>query len=290
MRDDFAVFILSHGRSDVLCTLKTLNTLEYTGKYYIIIDNEDDTAQEYYNRFGENHVIMFDKLAISKTFDTGDTFGDRRTICYARNACFAIARKLNLKYFIELDDDYVRFEERWVQKGDKKLRGRSIKRIDEVLEAMIDFLNDTNAITVCFAQGGDFVGGVNSLAAKNPILRKAMNTFICDVDKPFTFVGRINEDVNTYTTLGQRGALMMTVTQIAIGQKATQSNKKGMSDVYLANGTYLKSFYSVMYSPSCVKIGVLQSKHMRIHHQVNWVACTPKIINERWKKCPQKNS
>ena len=84
MRDDFAVFILSHGRADKIKTLHSLEKGNYTGKTFIVIDNEDETAEEYYKLYGER-VIMFDKLEIAKRFDTGDNFNERRTIVYARN-------------------------------------------------------------------------------------------------------------------------------------------------------------------------------------------------------------
>ena len=41
MRDDFAVFILSHKRADRVLTVESLKKCGYTGKYYIICDNED---------------------------------------------------------------------------------------------------------------------------------------------------------------------------------------------------------------------------------------------------------
>ena len=43
MRNDFAIFILSHGRANKVKTLKTLKDCGYNGKWYIIIDNEDKT-------------------------------------------------------------------------------------------------------------------------------------------------------------------------------------------------------------------------------------------------------
>lgn len=111
-----------------------------------------------------------------------------------------------------------------------------------------------------------------------------MNSFFCDVDKPFQFLGRVNEDVNTYTLLGQQGKLIMSISEFMLNQKQTQSNAGGMTSTYLDNGTYVKSFYSVMYSPSCVKVAMMGEKHKRMHHQVNWDACTPKILNEKYKK------
>lgn len=281
MRDDFAVFILSHGRADKIKTLHSLEKGNYTGKTFIVIDNEDETAEEYYKLYGER-VIMFDKLEIAKRFDTGDNFNERRTIVYARNACFDIAEKLGLKYFLELDDDYTSFMFRKI-KGDK-LIGIECRQLDRLFERMIDFLEESNALTVAFAQGGDFIGGADSGTFKKKLLRKAMNTFFCKTENRFNFLGRINEDVNTYTSLGSKGKLLLTVTDVCITQMQTQKNGGGMTDVYLDSGTYLKSFYSVMYSPSCVKIGVMGSSSLRIHHHVYWNNCTSKIVNERWKK------
>lgn len=112
-----------------------------------------------------------------------------------------------------------------------------------------------------------------------------MNTFFCDIEKPFQFVGRINEDVNTYTWLANQGKLLFTTTEANITQLQTQSNNGGMTDVYLDSGTFLKSFYSVIFSPQAVKIATMGDKHKRIHHNINWNACAPKILNEKYKKC-----
>lgn len=279
--NNFCVFILTHGRPEKVITLETLKKLGYNGNVYLVIDNEDNTLDEYYKKYGHDKVIMFDKLKISKEFDTGDNFDDRRTIVYARNACFKIAKDLGYKYFLELDDDYTSFMFRFIENN--KLKSREPKNINKIFESMIKFLQCDKITTVAFAQGGDFVGGVNGQFNKK-VLRKAMNSFFCDVDKPFKFVGRINEDVNTYTSLGQRGVVMLTITDFMLNQLQTQSNKGGMTDVYLASGTYLKSFYSVMYSPSCVKVAIMNTENKRIHHKVNWNNCSPKILNEKWKK------
>lgn len=116
------------------------------------------------------------------------------------------------------------------------------------------------------------------------LLMEIEDSNLSDTEKPFQFLGRVNEDVNTYTLLGQQGVLMFTICKFMLNQKQTQSNAGGMTSTYLDNGTFVKSFYSVMYSPSCVKIAAMGDKHMRMHHRVNWDCCTPKILNQRWKK------
>lgn len=211
MRDDFCAFILSHGRPDNVKTLKSLSKCGYTGDWYIVIDNEDETAEKYYKKFGE-HVVMFDKLAESKTFDSADQSDDRRTIVYARNACFHLARDMGYRYFIELDDDYTDFMFRFVD--GKKLGYKSTIDIDCVIEKFVEYLDESKALTVAFAQGGDLIGGKDNANFKKGILRKAMNSFICDAEKPFKFFGRINEDVNTYVVLGSRGGVVPYIFQV----------------------------------------------------------------------------
>ena len=51
--DEFAVFILTHGRAKNVITAKTLHELGYTGKYYIVIDDEDDQEEEYRKIYGD---------------------------------------------------------------------------------------------------------------------------------------------------------------------------------------------------------------------------------------------
>lgn len=280
MRSDFCVLILSHGRPNNVKTLKTLNSCGYDGDWYIVIDNEDNTRQKYIDNFGEDRVVEFDKKAISNTFDAADLSDDRRTIVYARNASFEIAKNLGYQYFIELDDDYTDFMHRFIEDG--KLKGLRTKNIGKVFHYLVEFLNDSGAASVAMAQGGDLIGGASNRNFYKQLLRKAMNSFVCDVDRPFQFVGRINEDVNTYVSLGNRGVLFFTYPQFALTQTTTQKSSGGMSGVYLDSGTYLKSFYTVMMCPSCVSVREMGDKHRRLHHHVNWGCAVPKILRSEY--------
>jgi hypothetical protein len=283
MRDDFCAFILTHGRPDKVYTYQLLIKSGYTGKVFIVVDDEDKTRGEYLDAFGDR-VLTFSKQDIANRFDEADNFGDRRSIFYARNACFELAKKVGCKYFIQLDDDYKEFQFRVDENYDRTYL--LITNLDRILEAMLAYYESIPATTIAMSQGGDFLGDSNNAAW---LKRKAMNSFICSTDRPFAFMGRINEDVNTYTTLGRRGQLFMTIGAVQLLQKQTQSNSGGMTELYLASGTYVKSFYSVMYAPSCVKIDLLHSAHMRIHHRISWNNTAVKIIEEKYKKsAPEK--
>ena len=277
--NNFAAFILTHGRPDNVKTYKTLKKCGYTGKIYLICDDEDTKLDEYKEKF--KNVLVFNKDEVKKNIDVADNFNKRNVILYARNVCFDFAEKLGLDYFLELDDDYTNFEFKYIE-GDK-LKSKKIKDLDYIFNLMLEYLETTNALTVAFGQGGDFVGGAQG-CIKDGTKRKAMNSFFCKTKNKFKFIGSINEDVNTYTLLGSQGKLFLTILDIALEQLQTQSNKGGMTETYLDSGTYLKSFYSVMIMPSAVKIGLMGNKNMRIHHKIDWNRCVPKIINEKYKK------
>ena len=252
-RNDFAVLILSHGRANRVITVDTLRRCGYTGDIYIIIDDMDADEDEYRKRYGDK-VIMFNKRAEAERSDVMD-----------------------------MDDDYNEFRFRKeVEKG--VLTSTHMSHLDMVFDAFIDFLEVSGAVTVAFAQSGDFIGGVGSNVWKKQLARKAMNAFFCKTDRPFQFLGRINEDVNAYTLLSSRGELFFTVARATLNQTTTQKNDKGLTDVYLKFGTYVKSFYTVMAMPSAARVQMLNTQHKRMHHKILWDRCTPMIISDRYKK------
>ena len=279
---DFAIFILTHGRPEKVKTIKTLQKVGYAGKIYIIIDNEDQTADQYYDKF-KDQVIMFDKKEIAKTFDQADNFDDRRAIIYARNACFEIAKDLGITYFMQLDDDYVQFEYRFDHEN--KYSKKSIKNFDQILDHMLEFYKNTNCKSIAMLQAGDMIGGKDGGYSKSiRTFRKAMNTFICSTNRPFQFIGRINEDVNTYTNYQSKGNLFISFNNITMTQIVTQGNTGGMTELYLDSGTYVKSFYTVMISPSSCKIKTMNTRNPRLHHNITWNNAVPKIISQDHRK------
>ena len=214
-----------------------------------------------------------------------DNFEDRRAIVYARNASFEIAEKLGIKYFMQMDDDYTMLGYR-IQK-DSKLIGKKIKNFDKHLDNLIVFYKENKDLkSIAIAQGGDFIGGTSCSIIKSIISkRKCMNSFICSTERKFFFNGRINEDVNTYTKQGSIGMFFLTFNMLYLNQKVTQTNNGGMTDIYKENGTYIKSFYSVIAQPSSVKVSLINGPtNSRLHHNIKWKNTVPYIIDEKFKK------
>jgi len=286
---NFAVFILSHGRPGNIHTTKTLKKNGYTGKIYIIIDNEDTTADQYYENFKDHpaEVIMFDKEEAATLFDEADNFNDRRSVPYARNACWGIAKKLGLDYFLQLDDDYRYFAYR-INSEYEAIHTDFIKDLDSIINMLLEYYISIPAESIAIAQGGDFLGGLdNNIDRSIRRRRKCMNTIFCSVDRPYVFPGSMNEDVNAYTLIQNRGALFMTIPLLSILQDPTMGTPGGVTDLYIKVGTYVKTFYTIMFCPSFVEIMVMGPANPRMHHFVNWKYAVPCIIREKHKK-PQE--
>lgn len=267
----------------------TYSLLERFGNKYplfILIDSDDPTAGEYLRKF-PGIVILIDKFEAATKLDDFDNFG-KHAVLHARNACFDVAEKLGYEYFLQLDDDYTGFGFRYPEPiprgtkyGDAKwLWAQTKLTFNETIAATLNLFVGTGASSIAYSQGGDW------LSAKGPVfsMRKLMNSFFLSTKRRFKFVGRANEDVNTYVWLGSRGYLFLTLPHFQICQKTTQKNKGGTTDVYLSEGTYVKSFYSILCAPSCVSIRIMGSSNRRLHHKINWDHAVPMILDDSYVK------
>lgn len=278
--DDFCIFILSHKRPDRVRTYDCVRRSGYTGRIFIVIDDEDDTAAEYKARYGEQ-VIQFVKSDYDSITDRADNHVKRNSVVWARNACWDIAQQVGVKCFLVLDDDYSGFAYRL--KGDGTL-GKCVnirRTFDQLCILMAEYQQCSGALSVAFAQGGEMIGGAfRDWRTK----RKVMNSFFCSTNRPFRYIGRMNDDVNTYVRHGYTGGLFLTIMNINLWQADTQAQTGGLTDMYLEHGTYVKSFTTTMIAPSCSKVTSFGVDRHRIHHKVNWNATAPKILREHHRK------
>jgi hypothetical protein len=287
MREDFCAFILTHGRPSNVVTYRTLQTHGYTGKVFIVIDDEDETGEEYKRIYGDD-VLVFSKDEVGRYTDLFDNSSDHRSITWARTACWDLARQMGYRYFVQLDDDYTHWKYRRLGKGHRlstsvgeEYHGWSTRSLDAVFDALVRLVETTPTTTIAFSQGGDHIGGG---LRKQRFKRKAMNSFVCSVDKPIRFRGRLNQDVTTYVSLGRIGHLFFTDMQLQLNQLKTQENTGGLTGYYRDTGTYAKSFYTVMAAPSCTTIRMMGPVNQRLHHHIDWGKAVPLIISQEFKK------
>jgi SAM-dependent methyltransferase len=283
MTDAFGVLILTHGRPHTVKTYQTLRAQGYTGDVWLVVDNEDQTLDEYDAEY-PGRVVVFDKAAVAATIDECDNFDDRRAVIYARCASFDIARDLGLRYFLQLDDDYTSFRFRFDDEY-RPIVPANVRDLDALFATMLGYYKTIPALSIAMLQGGDMLGGRAGQYSKAVrTYRKCMNTFFCDVERPYSFIGRVNEDVNTYVRHQSLGHLFLSVNNVSVEQVSTQAGAGGMTGLYQDSGTYIKSFYTVMLAPSCVKVHPMHSEHPRLHHKIRWHDAVPKIVSEQLRK------
>lgn len=277
---DFAVFILSHGRADTITTYKALRDGGYTGRTYVVIDNEDDQEDLYRQKFGDD-IIQFDKRDYLEKTDLGDLDTDRRIGVFARNFIQDEAKRLGYKFHLQLDDDVHGFTYRFAQ--GKVLRALHCSHLDEVFSGMVEYMKETPITSLSFALSAYNMGGVDG-SINEGMTRKTMTTFLMRADDLQYFHMRMNDDITTSLINGMRGKLYYSYLPIEVEVDKTQVKAGGMTDIYQKNGTYRKSFYSVMCCPSCVKVSAMGITDYRIHHTISWNNAVPKLLSERWCK------
>ena len=121
----------------------------------MVVDDEDDSLNEYIKVYGKESVLVFNKSEVAKTFDEFDNSEERRSVVYARNACFDLAKQLGYTYFLELDDDYKEFQFRYID--GTALRLIYPLNVDDIFDAMLDYYKTIPAKTIAMAQNGDFL-------------------------------------------------------------------------------------------------------------------------------------
>lgn len=280
--NNYAIFIITHKRPNNQITLKALKRANYTGKTYLIVDDKDPTLPEYKEKYGKQ-VIVFSKEDYYGKFDLMTNEKIMGIATYARNALYDMAKKKGLDYIVVMDDDYSGF----YIKIDKDFNyaNSAVTNMDKVIAAYLKYLKNADLDAIAFAQGGDFLGGENGGMNKRklPVLRKIMNVFFFDVDKPVYYYGAMNDDVIAGITLARQGRLAMTPTIIATIPAPTQSVAGGLTELYKDSGTYQKSMYAVVASPSSVTTKYIDGVG-RVHHWIDGTKTYPCIVSGKWKK------
>lgn len=284
MRDDFAIFIMSYNRPENVASLGSLKKSGYTGRWYIIIGDDDPKVAEYKATYGEKVVVFSKQEYVQKTDRMG--LDITKVICFARNACFDIAESVGVKFFQQFDDDYSGYYIAYDENMQYVNTRHRVKSYDTTAENLISFFEGMpdKCLAVSFSQGGDFIGGHSENNWGLSKVRKCMNSWLCATDRRFSFSGCMNEDVSAYTSLQAKGYFFINIMQYRLQQPVTQSSSGGMSAIYKQYGTHAKSFLTVIQNPSFTKIAVITNNHQRLHHRIDWRQCASKIVRQTNKK------
>ena len=298
MLDNFAVFIISYKRAESLKT-HTYDILKKMGcnvPIFIILSDDDPTINKYKKMYGEENIIIFNKDEAHKIqqTDLGDTYSYMKSCgSFARNYVFEAAKIKGYRYFLSLDDDFIKLTVR--EKIGDSLHNYRIDKFEnnffeDFCKVFLNILNSQPYLyCIGLSQSGDYIGGLGSGIYKKGFKFKAMGSFFCDTQKEYRYPGRFNDDVCGYITNNIKGRISLILYGFTLDTEQTQSNAGGMTAIYRENGTYLKSLYSSLMLPAVAKIKPMGEYHHRMHHFIRYGNNVPKIIEEKFLKNKYKS-
>lgn len=274
-----AVFICTHGRPDAQHTLKTLRRAGYTGKIYLLLDDEDETYRYYHHNLDDcDDILQFNKQYYIDTVDIGRSDAKRKAILYAKCACEDYSKHLDLDAFIIADDDITDFRFRYEQDG-KLLTQYVTQNMDEIINSYYKFILDGNICMTSFGTNQMFMGGLISDERKGEF-RIPYNFLFRNTSIPFKWISEMNED--TISVLAEHGnKYMIQLPFIKLEMKELMAGAKGgMTEFYnqMTTGTRIGTI--LMYSPSNVKYIATAKK---ITHAIKKDNAFPKLISSSIK-------
>ena len=286
MRDDFAVFICTHGRPDKQLTLNAILQCGYTGKWYLVVDNADKTIQQYIDNFGADKIIVFDKnyYINSGRYDNGDNKLHDKCILYAKRAVEDIAKECGFTYFIIADDDITKITIRCPQQN--RLARIRITDLDAVLDAHIMLMENTDIVCLGFGNVTHYFGGIATFSDKNLSQRRLPYQLLLrsgahEVNWLSWFA---EDDVTEYQSsmLGNLWLVSLYV-MYEIEPVGDTSVAGGMVDTYKQYDMFSLQFNAVKYCPRRISLcnhRINGKIVMRRHNEI----CFPKIISGRYRK------
>lgn len=268
----FAVFVCTHGRPAEQLTAVALRRCGYTGEIILLLDDEDETYDEYVKNFPDWHIEVFNKQHYIDTIDTGTNVDQRKCIIYAKCAADDIAHKLGLDAYVVTDDDLLRFRHRFIYNN--KLCSMPVTNMDEVLLTYANYVCECNIAAMSFGDIRLYMSGV-------PRVDRVPYTFVFrNTAIQYDWHSSMYEDTVTPVLNGMRGALTLELPDIQLDVKMTTSSTTGgMADVYATMSIFSRAGTVMLYHPSCVKYA---------NNQVGFVLTKnkafPKILSFRYRK------
>lgn len=290
MYNDFAIFICTHGRPDKQLTLKALKKCGYTGRWYLVLDDTDETIQQYIDNYDADHILVFDKNHYINHVNTSMSQPYYKCILYAKCAVEDIAVDMGLSGFVVADDDLLNFSLRYPENN--KLKRYSSFNIDGVIEAYVEFMIQANVTIMGIGHGGTYFMG--SRVFDPPNISKIINmgvpyNFIFrNVKNHVDWISAYGEDdvTNNYNSLIGNRVFVVPYMQLSIVPSGSCA-EGGMYDVYANVNGFKLMFFIFMHFPTSVQVVL---KHDKKTDTFYWATkrfrenTCPKIISSLYRK------
>ena len=280
--NDFAVFILTHGRPYKQYTLNALRESGYTGKIYLVVDDLDKT-QDKYLEFYKDSVIIFDKMHYVSVTETGVSKPHINFASFARNAIEDIAEDMKLSYFAMVDDDLTKFRYRYNENG--KLRSVDVKNMDDVLKSYVEFMETSGLTTTSLASQFRFIGGASNVPPANSSKwRLALTFYIRSTKVKVKWTSNICEDRITCMLYNRMGYPWLQLPFVQLDTKEMHGvNDGGNSDTYREITDFYRIFFTEIFVPDCNYAMYWKRNDGWVNRIPDWETLCPKIISDKYR-------
>lgn len=250
MSNEYAVFIITHGRPRNQLTVSTLRSRGYTGKIYLVVDTDDLCLNEYKQLYGDA-VLTFDKSEYIRRTDTGLSEPYANFAVFARNATEDIARNLGYKYIVVMDDDLTNFRFRYDDNGSFK----SIKitnTMQAVMDEYVNYLAVADISCLCFGVHNNYMRGTDALYTVNPRTRLCFTVFFRNLKFEVDWKLNMCEDRITSIDSSRKGQVWLQLLNVQVDTVAIGGTVAGgNSSVYNSLDKFKQTFFPVMIFPDC---------------------------------------
>lgn len=276
-----AIFIITHGRPNNQRTLKTLQTLGYKGRIYLVLDDEDDTIDDYIRIYGKHNILVFTKQDYIETTDTGLSNPYRKFAVFARNAVEDLAVLLELDYFMVFDDDITKIRFRYDDNG--SLKSQSLNGvIDDVFQKCIEFMSDTGIHCTSLGFCNVYRGGTECLYIETSRNKLCAEAFIRDTKIKVNWRLNMVEDLITSLDYNRKGDVWLQLLPIQVDIVMSEGVVEGgNSDAYNDFGLFKLNFMPTIAYPDCNKLRYFKGKWKTVLKEKHSL---PKLISSKYRK------
>lgn len=275
----FAVFIPTHGRADCQLTYKLLRKSGYTGKIFLVVDDEDKELWKYKKRYSDI-LLVFNKKEWESRTDTATNKRGLKSVVFARKFIEEKAKEMGYDFILVPDDDISRLSYRYVKNGEFK--SKSVNKADRLFEKVVNFINNGNIAILGFGWDAGYIGGANGKFKKGLIQGRSCEIIFRNLKIPVNYRSVINEDMIVNIETSMKGHPVFELTKVSCNVPKRGTNEGGNNGLYKTyKSEYAIQFYSVMHFPSCC---YMKMKKGKIQLCTNWKNAIPKILSESYKR------
>tara|TARA_R100000773_G_C4215520_1_gene114329 strand:+ start:771 stop:1670 length:900 start_codon:yes stop_codon:yes gene_type:complete len=271
------IFIPSYHRPTNVKTAKYFVKKGYNSKkIHVFIDDETDDIDVYKKEMAKLncHLHIFNMKEARDRYDfVHRQSKSRRSAGQCRNMFYDIAKKLNIDFYLVIDDDTRQYE---IKPFAIYTRGAVLEDFVKVFEGVKEFMQRQKIGLFGLSQTGDMFSVPDYKIFRN----KVMNTTF--VNTKYIYRGeRSIQDNDTSQFVGVMNEGLFTgsvATGLALNPTSSATQKGGLTELYNENKLLNKSLVIPIQFPSLCYAERQKKNGGRLHHRILHRYLMPKII------------